>query len=158
MNHTAFRPLKPRQYGSAAHIIADAVEAGGGLKQVAEKLGKSRSSVAGYTDPNARQRMTIEAALDWAKRDRAAARKFAEPFANSAGMALLPVEDRPPESMEILAGDTAKECAEVVAAALRLKEKTKASACLLVLKEIDDLLAAATALRARILADIEGHE
>lgn len=98
-----FNPTKRRPPGSVAGMVSRAVSDLGGLKGAAHVLGRSVSSVAGYTDPDHPPRITVAQALAMT---RAGTDGFALQFAAAAGGTFVP-GTAPSEPFPALAGNLA---------------------------------------------------
>lgn len=92
--------LKVRRPGSAAHVITRAIYESGGPKMVAHRLGKSRSTVSSYADPNEPSRMTYDQVRELV---RAGALAPVEDFCELAHGAFMPIEATDESLLELLA-------------------------------------------------------
>lgn len=151
MSSSGLAVLKPRAFGSAAAVITRGVYECGGPKRVAFRLGKSRSTVSGYADPDEPPRMTYEIAR---KLTGSGAKAFAEDLcllANGAFMPLAPTND----TLSELVAKSACAHGDVVSKAMRAPKKMTAHEALELLKAIEDSARLLLQARARVLADIE---
>ena len=148
--------VKPRPALSLEESVAAAVEACGGLKHAADALDLGTSQVQRYSDPVARDTITLRLA---AMLDRAAGRPFlAAWLARASGCVLLPVSVAA-RSGPIVAhlAKVGEEAADVFAAAAKafaddtLTARERAELA----RKLDELMTAAATFRAAVMPETD---
>ncbi|WP_425376209.1 phage regulatory CII family protein [Rhodoplanes roseus] len=148
----AFRPYKPRDYGTTKDVVTrlfDAVD--GGIKRVAFWLRRSPTQTQAYSDPACPDELTLDQARRIADAAPAAAIVLAEDFAAAAGGVFLPCATTTCR-FEGLVAKSAKEWGEFVSAVVDALAdgRIDAGERRAVLAELDQVLHALAAARTEL--------
>jgi len=151
MNYIQTAAIKPRRFGSAAEVITRTIYQAGGPKLVAHRLGRSRSTVSSYADPNEPQRMTYAQVRELVRAGALAPVEDLCSLAHGAFMPHAPTD----ESLSELLAKSACSHGDLVSKAMRATARMSAREALEILKAIEDSARLLLQARARVLADIE---
>ena len=88
----SFRPVKPREPGSTADLVAKSFEAAGGVKRVAHVLGLGMTQAYAYSDPASGHQVKFDDMRRLGEAFPAVAKVVAEDFAATSGASLLMYE------------------------------------------------------------------
>lgn len=147
-----FRPSKPRHPTGTGAVIGSAISSAGGVKQVAARLGKSKTQLYRYTDEDS-SAFTLDQARDLT---RAGNLEFVFDLCALAGGGFMPGMPMGNASLAQLAGKCATGSAEVVADVLTLPAGPMTrTAAIRLLRELQDIDRISAALKARIMADMQ---
>ncbi|MFC3674681.1 phage regulatory CII family protein [Ferrovibrio xuzhouensis] len=147
--------MKPRPYGDAKSMVDDLIRMAGGHKAVADRLGLNVSIVYAYGDPAQEKDMGVSRAAALTAPDNAVAAEF---FAHRAGGIFMPLPQDKSSELGLLTSDMARESGEALAAIVSslLDGEVTQDEARVDVRELDDLMRKAAALRSRLMAIAEG--
>lgn len=147
--HHNFTPTKTCEYGTAKSVVRSVVNAGGGPKQIAHRIGLKREQrVYEYCDADTPAQMSFDAIR---KLTTPTNRAAAEDLAALAGCVLLPIARHDAPVGELVA-DSVREHAEFVCIVLRPYADSHAEKQAK-LRELDDAIRALAEVRAALVAE-----
>ena len=145
--------LKPRGFGSTAAVITRGVYELG-PKEVVHRIGKSKSSVARYTDPDEPPRMTYDIARTLTA---AGAKAFVEDLCFLANGAFMPAAAPPNATVNSLTAQVQRNMGELSALLLESSDPNHALTVLPQLKAVTDSIRLLAAAHALLVEKAEGR-